>query len=78
MDPEGSQQHASCPYPESDESSPHLPTLFLIISSHFRLGLLSGILPTVFRTKILNAFLIPHMHATCSAPTLRKLLVNIK
>jgi hypothetical protein len=47
-------------YPEPAESSPQLHTLFLILSItiHVRLGLLSGLFPSYFQTKVLNLFLI--------------------
>jgi hypothetical protein len=57
MEPEGSspytQEPATCPYPKADQSSlrPH-PTSrrsILILSSHLRLGLRSGLLPTFFK-----------------------------
>jgi len=35
------------------------------IPSHLHLGLLSGLFPSGFPTKILYTFLIPPMHATC-------------
>jgi len=42
-----------CHYPESEESSPHLPTLFPKIHYHiiFRFTLPSGLFPTRFRSK---------------------------
>jgi hypothetical protein len=68
MEPEGSSQYtqepATCPYPEPDQSSlrppPH-PTSrrsILVLSSHLRLGLLSGLFPSGFSTKTLYAPLI--------------------
>jgi hypothetical protein len=48
--PPRSQQPASGPYPEPGESTPHpptnLPKVHLIPSSHLRLGLPSGLLPS--------------------------------
>ena len=59
-----SQQPATCPCPEQDQSSPHpLLPLFkvhFILSYHLQLGLPRGILPLGFVTKILDAYL-PHM-----------------
>jgi len=42
----------------------------LILSSHIRLGLPSGLFHSRFATKILYAFLISAMRATCSAHTI--------
>jgi len=54
-------------YPEPDASSTHLPTLFLILSFYLRIGLPNGRFPPGFPNKILDAFLIPPMHATFPA-----------
>jgi hypothetical protein len=75
MEPEGSspytQEPATCPYPKPDQSSlaPH-PTSrrsILILSSHLRLGLPSGLLPSGFLTKVLHAPLLSPIRATCPA-----------
>jgi len=62
---------ATCPYPEPARSSPtptsHFLKIHLILSSHLRLGLPSGLLPSVFPTKILYTCLLSPIHATCPA-----------
>jgi len=75
MEPEGSLPHsqapATCLYPEPDWSSPclHIPLLFrsILILSHLRLGLPSGLLPSGLPTKTLCAALLSAMRATCPA-----------
>jgi hypothetical protein len=61
MEPEGplpcSQELTTGPYPERQETSSHLSTLFLtsilILSSHFHLGILSDLFPSCFQIKTL-------------------------
>jgi hypothetical protein len=64
-------QPATGLYPEPDVPSPHLLTLFLwdplILCSHLRLGLPSGLSPWDFSIKILYEFLISSSRATCPA-----------
>ena len=64
-----SQEPATCPCSES--SSPFLAHFtswrYTLISCHLRLGLLCGLFPSGFSTKILYALLLSPIHATCSA-----------
>jgi len=52
-----SQEPATAPYPEPDKASQRPPSYFLniilILSSHLRLGLPSGVLPSGSATKTL-------------------------
>jgi hypothetical protein len=74
MEPEGlllcSQEPSTAPYPEPDQSNLYHPISlgsFLIVSTHLRLGLLNGLLPSGFPTNILHALLFSPIRATCSA-----------
>jgi hypothetical protein len=75
MEPGGSLPHsqepATCPYPESAPSSPCPHTTsqwpILILSSHLRLVLASGILPSGLPTKSLYAPIRSPIRATCPA-----------
>jgi hypothetical protein len=63
MEPEGSlpcsQEPSTGPYPQPDGFSSHHPILrsILVISTHLRLGLPSGLFPSGFSTNILYAYL---------------------
>jgi len=74
MEPEGSLPHsqvpAICPYPEPARSSPYPPPptswrSILILSSHLRPGLPSGLFPSGFPNKTLYTPLLSPMRATC-------------
>jgi hypothetical protein len=76
MKPEGSLPHSQVPdtfpYPEPDQSSPclHVPLpekSTLILSSHLRVGLPSGLFPSGFPTKTLPKPLLSRIRATCPA-----------
>ena len=68
MEPEGLlphlQQPAICPYSQAH----HIPRRSIsILSSHLRLVIESGLLPSVFRTKTLYAPLLSPIRAACPA-----------
>jgi hypothetical protein len=74
MEPESSLTHsqepATCPYPEPAGSSPWPPHLTswwsnLILSSHLRLGLPSGLFPSRFPIKTMYTPLLSPIRATC-------------
>ena len=76
MEPKGSLPHsqasATCPNPGPAQSSPHNPhptscRSILILSTHLRLGLPSGLFPSSFPTKTLYAPLSSPICATCPA-----------
>jgi len=77
MEPKGSLPCSQGPaiglyYPEPHASSPQVPilpplTFSPVLPSHLRLGLPSGLFPSDFAIKILYAFLISPIRATCPA-----------
>jgi len=50
----------------------------ILISSHICLGLLSGLFPSGFLTKILYTFLISPMYATCPVLSISSSLTKVK
>ena len=64
-----SQLPATCPYPEPDQSVHRSHSTYwrpiLILSSHLRLGLPSGLFPSDFSTNILCTPLLCPIRATC-------------
>ena len=77
MEPEGSlprtQVRATCPYPELDQSSPcptsHFLKIHLKIILPFMLGLQSGLIPSGFPTKTLEAPLLSPICVICPPPS---------
>jgi hypothetical protein len=63
-----SQEPSTGLYSEPDESNPYHPSYLrsiLILSTHLRLGLPSGLFRSGFPTNILYVFLFSPIHATC-------------
>jgi hypothetical protein len=86
MEPEGSlpcsQEPATCPYPEPNESNPHPPNpislrSIFMLPSHLLLGLPSGLLPSGLRTKMLYAPLTTPMRVTCPAHHILLALITL-
>jgi hypothetical protein len=77
MEPECSLPHSqelsTCPYPEPDH--PTSTRSILIISTHLRLGLPSGLLPSGFPPNNLYVFLLSRIRATWPA---NLILLNLK
>ena len=78
MEPEGSFTHSqvpnTCPYPEPHQSSPCPPhptswISIIILSTHLRLGLPSGLFPSGFPTKTLYTTHLTPIRATCPRPS---------
>jgi hypothetical protein len=71
MEPEGSlppsQVPSTGPYSEPDQSHPISIRSILILFTHVRLGLPSGLLPSGFPPNILYAFFFYPIRATCPA-----------
>jgi hypothetical protein len=65
-----SQGPSTGPYPEPDQSNPYHPISLrsiLILFTHLRLGLPSGLFPFGFRTNNLYTFIFSSIRATCPA-----------
>jgi hypothetical protein len=84
MEPEGSvpcsQEPPSIgPYSEPYQSNPYHPILFrsiLILSTHLRLGVPSGLFPSGFPTNKLHTFLFSPIRATCPAHLITNYVYN--
>ena len=85
MEPKGSLPHlqmlATCPYPEADKSNqaPY-PTSWrsnLILFSHLRLSLPSGLFPLGFPIKALYACLFSPIRATCYSQPILDFITQI-
>jgi hypothetical protein len=76
MEPEGSlpcsQEPSTGSYPEPNQSSPYHPNLsILILSTHLRLGLPSGLFPSGFPINILYEFIFPYLTEQWNAMSLK-------
>jgi hypothetical protein len=65
-----SQEPSTVPYPEPDQSN--LSKIHLL-STHLRLGLSNGLLPSGFPTSILYVFLLSPIRAACPAHPVTKM-----
>jgi hypothetical protein len=81
MEPESllphSQELSTCPYPDPDQSCPHLSKIHLSIINHLRLGLPSGLFSSGFPTNNLYMFLFSPIRATFPTHLILDLIVLI-